>query len=77
MTFYWYKVNFIIIIIIFIQEQVHQELDDIFQGEDRTITMNDIAEMKILERAIKETLRLYPSVPMIQRYTTESFQVGK
>lgn len=56
---------------------MHQELDGIFQGEDRTITMNDLAEMKLLERTIKETLRLYPSVPMINRYTTEAFEVGK
>lgn len=53
-----------------------QELDDIFQGEDRHISMRDLGEMKYLERVIKESLRLYPSVPFIGRTLTEDIQVG-
>lgn len=59
-----------------IQEQVYQEQKEIFGDSDRSPTMQDLAEMKCLERVIKESLRLYPSVPFILRTLTEDVSVG-
>ncbi|GLH02315.1 Probable cytochrome P450 49a1, partial [Gryllus bimaculatus] len=60
-----------------IQERVFDEQSKIFQGSDRLPTTQDVAEMKYLERVIKESLRLYPSVPFIGRALTEEVQVGE
>ncbi|PSN53387.1 Cytochrome P450 4C1 [Blattella germanica] len=53
-----------------------QELDRIFQGTDRPITTRDLNEMKYLERVIKESLRLFPSVPFIGRVLKEDTKIG-
>ncbi|GFG37750.1 hypothetical protein Cfor_02942, partial [Coptotermes formosanus] len=57
-----------------IQNKVSEELDHIFHGSDRSVTMKDLNEMKYLERVIKESLRLYPSVPFIGRETTQDIE---
>lgn len=61
-----------------IQDDLAEEMREIF-GEDRTTppTMRDLGEMKLLERVIKESLRLYPSVAFISRRLDEDVQLGK
>ncbi|CAG7732155.1 unnamed protein product [Allacma fusca] len=50
------------------QAKVYEELLEIF-GEDveRPITSEDLTKMKYLDCCIKESLRLYPSVPVLAR----------
>lgn len=57
------------------QQKVYQEIQTVM-GERTTLTMADLQEFKYLECVIKETLRLYPSVPSISRFVEEDFQMG-
>lgn len=60
-----------------IQERVYEEIDSIFEGDrTRSATMKDLNEMKYLECAIKDSLRLYPSVPFLGRHLYEDVQIG-
>ncbi|GIX83778.1 cytochrome P450 4c3 [Caerostris extrusa] len=55
-----------------IQDTIHDELDRIFgSDQDRPVTMEDVRDMKYLECVIKESQRLYPSLPVIGRELEE------
>lgn len=55
-----------------IQHKVYKELQSIFgDDKDRPITVEDTREMKYLECVLKETQRITPSVPIIERTCTE------
>ena len=61
-----------------VQQRLQEEIDRVF-GDDvtRLITMDDLNELDYLERVIKETLRLFPSVPFIGREVQEDFVHSK
>lgn len=61
-----------------IQQRAFEEIDCIMQGDrKRPPTMQELNEMKYLECAIKDSLRLYPSVPFIGRHLHEDVVLGK
>lgn len=41
------------------------------------ITVEQIREMKYLERVIKESLRMWPSIPFVARHMTEDLLLGE
>lgn len=57
------------------QALVHEELNRVFDGSDRPITMADLSELKYLECCIKEALRIFPSVPMFSRQLSEDTDI--
>ena len=60
-----------------VQEKLWQEQMEIFgaNGIRTNVTKNDMSRMKYLEACIKESLRLYPSVPIYGRKASQDMVV--
>uniref|UniRef100_UPI003B63B55B cytochrome P450 4C1-like n=1 Tax=Maniola jurtina TaxID=191418 RepID=UPI003B63B55B len=59
------------------QEKVVKECNKIFgSSTQRVTTMADLAQMKYLECCLKECLRLYPPLPILNRKVKETISLG-
>lgn len=52
------------------------ELQDVFGESERDCTQEDIPNLKYFDCCIKETLRIYPSVPAFERNVQEDVKIG-
>ncbi|XP_025160850.1 cytochrome P450 4C1 isoform X2 [Harpegnathos saltator] len=58
-----------------IQDRVRKEINEVMQENNRKLTMNALQNLPYLERCLKESLRLYPSVPVISRICTTDLKL--
>lgn len=59
-----------------LQDQLFDEMIRIFPSRDSPVNVEDIHQMVYTERFIKETLRLFPVVPVASRFATEDTDLG-
>ncbi|XP_011704956.1 PREDICTED: cytochrome P450 4g15-like, partial [Wasmannia auropunctata] len=62
------------------KKKVHEELLGIYGTEtvkSAPIKYDDLQYMQYLERVIKETMRIFPTVPVIGRKTTKDLKTGE
>ncbi|KAM3624625.1 uncharacterized protein V6R79_025721 [Siganus canaliculatus] len=58
------------------QSKVHQELQEVFGSSERPVNTEDLKKLRYLECAIKEALRLFPSVPFFARSLGEDCHIN-
>lgn len=58
-----------------IQERVYEEIIDVI-GPDRSVTYKDLPNLQLMERVIKETMRLFPVGPILVRKLTGDIAMG-
>lgn len=57
-----------------IQEQLHEEVLAVC-GTKESVTSEHLPELQLLDRVLKESQRLYPSVPIIGRTITHPIKI--
>ncbi|XP_058055542.1 cytochrome P450 6d3-like [Anopheles bellator] len=55
--------------------KVQREIDDLLESSHGAITYENIQEMKYLDLCVKETLRKYPGLPILNRECTIDYRV--
>lgn len=58
-----------------LQDRVRNEVNTVMQESEGKLTMKSLQNLHLLERCIKESLRLYPSAFVISRVTGEDVKL--
>ncbi|XP_014474121.1 PREDICTED: cytochrome P450 4c3-like [Dinoponera quadriceps] len=58
-----------------IQDRVRKEISNVMQENDGKLTMKALQSMPYLEMCLKESMRMYPSVPLISRECSEDVKL--
>ncbi|XP_003746392.1 cytochrome P450 4V2-like [Galendromus occidentalis] len=61
-----------------VQQRIHKELDEVLgiENNDCDIDLDQLRQLKYLECVVKESLRIYPSVPLVGRRITKEYQLN-
>lgn len=57
-----------------LQDKVREEINDVVGNDD--VETEHLKDLKYMEMVIKETIRLYPIGPVLQRFATGDITLG-
>ncbi|KPJ21347.1 Cytochrome P450 4C1 [Papilio machaon] len=60
-----------------VQDRIFEELYNIFGNDDRDVTKQDLSQLVYLEAVLKETMRVYPIVPVTMRWLDRNVKLSK
>jgi cytochrome P450 len=55
-----------------VQQRLHREIDQLIGGSNHMLSVDDLNKFEYLDCVIKESLRIYPAVPFIERILSEN-----
>ncbi|KAF5292082.1 hypothetical protein FQR65_LT11348 [Abscondita terminalis] len=58
-----------------LQQKLREEINDVLSNHNFELTYDSLNEMTYMEQCIYETLRLYPSVPSLNRRCTQTYRI--
>ncbi|CAG5014168.1 unnamed protein product [Parnassius apollo] len=58
-----------------VQDRIYRELLEVFDNMERDVEKEDLIKLIYLDAVIKETMRIYPIVPMIGRYIDKDIKL--
>uniref|UniRef100_A0A1L8E4G7 Putative cytochrome n=1 Tax=Nyssomyia neivai TaxID=330878 RepID=A0A1L8E4G7_9DIPT len=58
------------------QEKVFEEVKNVYPNKEFDVSYDDLNKLEFTERVIKETMRLFPAVPIMARNATQAFDLN-
>lgn len=58
------------------QEKVYNEILEVMPNKDADLTLDDLNKLEFTELCIRETLRLFPTAPLIARVATKPIRLS-
>lgn len=59
------------------QQQAFEEIQEIFSTQNSDVLAEDIGKLQFVNRFIKESMRVNPTVPFVARCAKNSVKIGK
>lgn len=60
-----------------VQAKVYEELQKVFDSDEQEATTDHLQQLTYLDMVVKESMRFWPIIPYIIRYTTADTSLGK
>lgn len=60
-----------------VQRKVARELTSVLGTADEPLTYSSLSKLVYLDMIVKETMRLFPVLPLSARQSTDEFEIGE
>lgn len=60
-----------------IQDKCYEEVRSVVPNREDDVAYDDLNKLDYLERTLKETMRLFPTVPVVARKVDADFQMSE
>lgn len=60
-----------------VQEKLYEELNRVYDAAEEEVTQEMLDQLNYMELVIKESMRIWPAVPIVARSLNEDMKLGK
>lgn len=59
------------------QDKCYEEISSVLPNKEDDLSYDDLSKLDYVERCLKETMRLFPTVPVVARKVDKDFQLSE